>query len=446
MPFVSNMPDEEQKNQSQGQVAPGGASNTVQTQPGAGVGSTGAPGAMGSSNSQTGGGFASLNQYVNANQGQAEPLANKITSGINQQYNTLAGQNQSTLQGLQGSVDQGYTKQNQDILAQESANPVSFASNPSNIQSFQAQANDKYTGPASAEGSGAFQTQLGNVNNAISEGQAATQTEAGRKQLLAQNEATPNAGVTGLNSAILSQDPNAQGQIEQAYNPFSNLVSGLNTGAQGIDTNIGQAQTQATNASNAANAQIAGQIGNLNTAVNNTATQDTANQNAYNQQLSAYQNQWTPLSQDINAWNSASPNAPMIVSGNLTNPFTSALSQSFSNNQYSPANVATTDQYAQGTAFNSLINGLNTGLPSAVVSGTPSDPALQAPPTFNNPNVNLQDIYNQGTNQWTPGVQGSPAMSDQYNQISPAWNNLIAQLEKDSNNKDFLPGYLNQEK
>src|ERR1700690_437612 len=123
MAFVSNMSDEEeQKNQSQGPVAPGGASNTVKLAPTGGIGSAGGSPSAGGASPNSGGGFASLNQYVNANQGQAQPLANQITGGIQNQYNTLQGQNQQTLQGIQGQVDTGYTKQNQDILAQEAAN------------------------------------------------------------------------------------------------------------------------------------------------------------------------------------------------------------------------------------------------------------------------------------------------------------------------------------
>ncbi len=268
MAFVTNMSDEDKKDQQGGPVSPGGAGNTIQTSPGSGVGAVGGTSTSGGA-PQSGGQFASLNQYVNANQGQAAPLSGQITSGIGQQYNQLQNQNQNVLSGISGQVDKGYTKQNQDILSQESQNPVSFASNPTNIQSFQGQLNDKYTGPQNAESTGEYSGQLANVNNAISQGNAQVGTDTGRQQLLRQYEKAPTAGVTGLNSAILAQDPNAQKNIEQAYQPFSNLVSGLQTGAQGINTQIGNAQNEAQNASQTANKQIQDQVSGLNTNVGN---------------------------------------------------------------------------------------------------------------------------------------------------------------------------------
>lgn len=287
MAFVSNFdPEKQDPNQSQGPVAPGGAANTVKLAPSGGVGSAG--GTSTGSAPQAGGQFATLNQYVNANQGQAAPLAGKITSDINNQYNSLQGQNQSTLQGIQDSVNSGYTPINNDVLAQESSNPVSFASNPGNIQSFQGQLNDKYTGPGSVENDSRYQTQLANVNDAIATGNAQTGSDAGRKQLLTKYEAAPNAGVTGLNSAILAQDPNAQASITQAYKPFSNLTSQLSTGAPGINASIGQAQTDAAQAHSQANKQIQDQTGALNTNVNNELANAQKQYQTYSDEAGAF--------------------------------------------------------------------------------------------------------------------------------------------------------------
>src|ERR1019366_1135585 len=92
------------------------------------------------------------------------------------------------------------------------------------------------------------------------------------ENLLVQNEAAPTTGVTALNSAILSQDPNALNSLQNAYQPFNNLLTNLNTGAQAADTTIGKEQSDAAASSAAANKQIADQTAALNTNVNSELT------------------------------------------------------------------------------------------------------------------------------------------------------------------------------
>lgn len=276
MAFVSNLDPDEQKNPNQGAVAPVGGGG-VHLAPSSGVGSAG--NGSGPSNSPAGGQFATLQTYLDANQGKAPDLANTITKGIGDQYNTLQGQNTQTLNDIQGQVTQGYTPENKDLLASEASNPVSFVSNPGNVSAFQAQTNDKYTGPGSAEGTGQYQNQFASLNNAIAKGQGDVSTEAGREGLLQGVENRPTAGVTALNSAILSQDPSSQSKIENAYQPFSNLISQFQTGAQGINQNIGQGQSQAQSAATNANKAIADQTAAINSTINNELS---ANQKTYN--------------------------------------------------------------------------------------------------------------------------------------------------------------------
>lgn len=286
MAFVSNMDqDEDQKNTAQGPVSPSGGGQTVHLAPSSGV--TSGAGSPTTGTPKAGGNFASLQNYVDANQGGAAPLAGQITQGVQNQYNTLQGQNTSTLNGIQGNVNSGYTAQDPSVLSQEAANPVSFASNPSNISSFQKQLNDQYTGPTSAEGDSGYQNQVANVNQAITTGQNLTGSEAGRQQLLSQFEQAPSTSVTGLNSAILSKDPTSLNSIENAYKPFSNLTTQLSTGAQGIDNSIAGAQTDAQAANSTANAQIASQSKSLQNNLNDELAQGQTNAQAYQKYATA---------------------------------------------------------------------------------------------------------------------------------------------------------------
>src|ERR1700742_2459689 len=118
MAFIDNDDEEDQNNQNS--TSPNGA-GAVHLAPTSGVGSVGPNG--GGADTKPAGNFATLDKYLNANQGQAAPLADKISSGINNQYNTLAQGNQSTLQGINSQVTNapGYSANNPDLLAKEAA-------------------------------------------------------------------------------------------------------------------------------------------------------------------------------------------------------------------------------------------------------------------------------------------------------------------------------------
>lgn len=442
MAFVSNMDNDEQKNPAQGAVPPSGGAG-VQLAPSGGVGSTGAspqPGQPGA-----GGQFATLDKYLNANQGQAEPLANKITQGIGQQYNALDTQNNATISGINKQVQNapGYTASNPDVLAQEAANPVAFAGDQGNIKQFQGLLNNSYGGPLTAESTADYTKQQNAVNNAISQGKQQTTTEAGRKQLLEQNEAAPSTSVTGLNSAILSQDPNAQAKVENAYKPFSNLLTNLQTGAQNVNATIGQEQADATKSSSAANKQIADQVNALNTNVNNTVTQAEAARQKYNTDLQKYQTQYNPISTNINSLNELFKGAPVQTNfggnyGQITNPFTSTLGQTVNNNVANANNVATEDQYNQAAAFQKLLNGLNLGIPTPTLNQSTINLAgtYVPQPTLNAPQGDvaaqqIADSFNKAIDPNGPGPSSmNPDQAAFTNRYMPTYQNLLAQLRQ----------------
>lgn len=347
MAYVSNAPEEEKQDPNapqQGAVAPVGGGGAVHLAPssglsgaGGGGGAAGAPPAPGAGASPAGGQFASLNQYLGANQGQATPLAGKITGQIGQQYNTLSGQNDSTLGGINSQIAANATP-TQDAtnatIAKESANPTSFASDPNNVASFQGLLNASYAGPASAEGQSSFTDQQTALNNAIATGQTNTTTAAGRENLLSQNEATPTTGVTALNSSILSQDPNALGSVENAYKPFNNLLTNLSTGASAADKQIATQQANATAANQAASGAITNQTGALNTAVNG----QLANANTTN---SNYVNDYNNIIGNLGAGGTLT--APEISELGMTPDQYSALQ--------SQMNLANTSQYMTAPNF-----------------------------------------------------------------------------------------------
>ncbi len=421
MAYVENMQDEEQKQDpnapQQGAVSPtGGGSGAVRLAPQSAVSPVGGSG----TNSGTpgsapqpagaGGSFASLNKYIDANQGQAQPLANQVSTGVGQQYNNLDAQNNAAISNINSQVTSapGYTASSPTTaatMASEAANPVSFSGDQGNVKQFQSLLNDTYSGPATAEGTSDYANQQTNINNAIAAGTAATTTEAGRENLLSQNEATPTTGVTALNSAILSQDPNALGTVENAYKPFNNLLTNLNTGAQGVDTTIGQEQSNAASTAQAANQAISNQINALNTGVSGeltTAQQNAAAQNAnIKKDLAA----GTPTASDLaslgmssDQWNalSAADKAAATgqtvssnqgqfnaTSGTTTIDPTQFLTQQDPNAVLNANNVATAQDYGNAQAYQTLLNGLNLGTPATLINPSTAAQVGTAPTNLN---------------------------------------------------------------
>lgn len=440
MPFVANMDNEDDQKQNQPQG--GGA---VRLAPSTGVQTGGATTAgAGASPTASGGAFGSLNQYLKANQSNAEPLAGKLTAGIGKEYQGLEGQNQSTLSTIGGQVsaNPSYSDAN-DIIAKEAANPVSFAGDANNVSSFQNLLKASYSGPASAESTNEYANQQNAINNAIAQGQSTVKTPAGRENLLAKNEATPTTGVTALNSAILSKSPTALASVENAYKPFANLLTGLQGGAADTNKAIAERQSSADAAKKASNEALTSQITGLNTAVQGqltTAQQKAAADNQAIKDALASGNIFSGGSpgmtaQQVGIANYGNRNNPSYVPQSITaatpgtlNPALKALgltdaewndlsaaqkaaatSQVVSSNQgqfnansgtanlnlsdwlsqtdpntvLNAGNVATADQYKQAQAFQSLLNGLNLETPSLAINPTNAGQAGTAPTNMN---------------------------------------------------------------
>lgn len=438
MAYVSNMQDDEEpKSPAQGAVPPSGGagSSSVQLAPSSGIGSAGGSSGPAPSGGPAGGGgqFATLDKYISANQGQAQPLADKVTTGIGKQYDTLAGQNTAALGDINSQVTAGMAPSNtNDIIAKEAANPVSFSGDQGNVKQFQSLLDASYGGPTSAEGTQSFANQQGAINNAIATGKQQTTTEGGREQLLSQNEAAPSTSVTGLNSAILANSPEALGQVENAYKPFSNLLTNLSTGAQGINQNISKAQSDAAATAKASNDAIAQQINALNTGISGNLTATQQNATAQNTKLKADLAAGTPSSDDLrmmgmtsDQWNAlstadkAAATAQTVTSnkgqfgattGTTTIDPTQFLTQTSPNSVINAANVATPEDYAKAQAFQTLLQGLNLQTPTAIINPATSGQAGTAPTSLNN--YDYQTALNTATSAKADEVAAAQAYVD----------------------------------
>lgn len=415
MAFVSNMNDDDENKQnqpqgSQGVVSPSGSGGgAVRLAPSAAVPAGGAPGtgATGATPTSAGGQFGSMGQYLSANMNAAEPLAGKLTSGIGQEYQGLEGQNQAALSkiGSQVSAQPDYSKSN-DTIAQESANPTSFAGDQGNVASFQNLLKASYNGPTSAESTNDYADQQAAINKSISQGQAATQTEAGRENLLAKNEARPTTGVTALNSAILSKSPTALASVQDAYKPFANLLTGLSSGAADQNKAIADKQTQAATAKKAASDALTSQMTGLNTSVGNELTAAQQKLAAQNAQVKSELAAGTPSDGTLSAlgvtrdqWNSLSTAQKAAAtsqdvysnqgqfgakSGTSNIDLTGFLNQNDPNSVLNAGNVATKADYDKAAAFQSLLGGLNLDTPTMTINPSTAAQAGTAPTNASN--------------------------------------------------------------
>lgn len=407
MPFVSNMdsPEEEKKQQGapQGAISPGTTGGAVRLAPGTsamgGGASSGAP-------AKTGGQFASLNQYLTANQGNAEPLAGKITADVGKQYQGLETAGQQAIQSIGSKVAGPTGAENaQQTIAEEAANPVSFANDPSKLQSFQKLLTANYAGPQSAESTDEYAKQQADINRTIAEGQSSVQSEAGRQNLLAKTAAKPTSGVTALNSAILSNSPEALASVENSYKPFQNLLTGLQSSAAEQNKAIAAQQEAVANARKQGAEALKSQVGELNQGVTQklTAAQkaaadqnariksEVASGNVSDQSLQALglsRDQWNSLTAAQKA--AATPQDVYsnqrqfgATTGTANIDLGGFLNQQDPNALLNAGNVATKEDYDKAQAFKTLIGNLNLGTPDLAINPNAASQAGTAPGQFN---------------------------------------------------------------
>lgn len=403
MPFVNNMNDEEeQKKGAPNGVSPeGSGGGSVRLAPDAGVeagaGSTGTGGRPDSA----GGQFASLNKYLDANTGRAEPLAGKLTAKIGEQYQGLdaAGQQAISKIGGQVSASKSYADANKTI-SEATADPVSFTTNPNRTAGFQDLLRASYTGPLSAESTNEFAGQQTAINDAIAKGQNTVQTEAGRSTLIKEASAKPTTGVAALNSAILSQSPEALASVENAYKPFSNLMTNLQTGAADTNKTIAQRQDEAAGAKKASSEALTSGMSGLNKSIqdkvaaaqknltdqNTMVKGDIGAGNASDATLAALgltREKWNALSDAKKAAaTSSSVQSNKAQFGANTGTADINLGEFLKQidpNTINAGNAASADDYARAQAFQSLLGNLNLQAPELLINPNAKDQAGTAP-------------------------------------------------------------------
>jgi hypothetical protein len=403
--------------------ATGGGKNTSSP-------STAAPGNPGTS-------ATNVTSYLAANAPEAQTFANNITGQLNNQYTQTNADIGAAGNTFNQSVNAGYTPANPSVVSAAASNPTAFVQTPGNVASFQAQANDTYTGPAQFETS----TPYSNVQNEIT----ATQNNATPYTSFAGTQAQlgglgdTTLGEQNLDATLLSQTPGASQEIAQAAGQAANLPTYLQQVAGVQDADVTAAQNNAAQANAAANAAIAPVAASENANIANELSAAQQAELAFNNSVNAVQGEASAPNQlltnapsyfasvpnfNLSSWLNSLPTSPLAAEA--------ALKTDTQNPTVS--NVATPQDYAEEQALSQLMGGNyapTAPLASASQAGTFTPPGAPVPNTVANDLSNyLAQVYD-------------PAFISQTNALtnpSPGSDSAAAMLEAES--KNYLDALL----
>lgn len=266
-----NAYDEENKS------GPTTVAGTSSVPTGSGTGNPGVSGGNGISSVkqnavQNQSGYTDVGSYLNANQAGSEKMGQDVASNLTNKFNQTKEGVQTSANDLINQVNQGYTKENANLVKQASENPNAVADNSDLLSQFQGQLNDSYSGPTDWSD---FGTQQGKVNDAQQYGNLAK--TPGGYNVYAQELEGPTAsqGVNQLDSLLLQGNEGSAQAIKNASDPYSTLNDFLTQQQTGAKGAITAGQNDAQTASQHALDAFTGANGTL-TNLNNTITQNTS--------------------------------------------------------------------------------------------------------------------------------------------------------------------------
>lgn len=196
--------------------------------------------------------FATLQSYLKVNKPQGEQLASQVAGNLSQTGTDARAGIEKTANDLNSGVSAQKVAYDPNVVKEAVAAPSDFVKDQNKVNQFNSFKNASYTGPKSAEETPEFQAATNNTNAALAKSKLAD-SESGRSQLLSDTQQNKATGITALNQALISTNPNAAATIKAAQQPFAGLTELLGSKAQDINKNIGE--VSGNNAQAAADAQ-----------------------------------------------------------------------------------------------------------------------------------------------------------------------------------------------
>ncbi len=287
MAFIQNNQNEEDEDQTQQPAQSGDSSGGIIT-----AGSTGSV-AKGTPNKPQS--FATLQNYLKPNQVQGEALASKIATDTAKVGDDARTSVQSAADTIGSKVPQN--TYNPELINEALSNPAGFVQDPAKLQDFKNQKNSVYQGPGSFEENAEAQDAAAKVQGAEQKSQM-LDTESGRKTLLNDVQQNKSTGITALNQALLSTNPNAAATLQGAKTSFAGLRDLLTSKGSEINTNIAASKQAADAARTDANSRIEAKIAEFGQGLQTRTTDARAQLEALAQSATAKLADGQPLTQD----------------------------------------------------------------------------------------------------------------------------------------------------
>jgi hypothetical protein len=269
-----------------------GVDTTAPPQTGGSVGeqASGAPPKTSASGSPTqfGSSASKLGDYLSANAPQIGQQAETLAGNLNQQYTDLNRGITDAAKQFQGSVQGGYAAPDKDLVSRALQDPNAFTQNPEDVQAFQKQYNNQYTGPLAFEGTQPYSDIQGKVGQAVQQGNLLG-TQAGLESYLKGTAPNPTQAMSSLDALLLRGNPEAQQKVNQAAGQFGNLQNQFGQVTQEADQSVLDAQKAAQDAATYARGQFDPYVSDFNKSIQDQAAQAEAQRQAYNQALAGNQ-------------------------------------------------------------------------------------------------------------------------------------------------------------
>jgi hypothetical protein len=189
--------------------------------------------------------FTNLQAYLTANAPQIQAQGDQIAGTLNSQYGQTTGAIDAAKTGFADQVKQGYTPNNAQVVNNFSADPTAVANDPNAAKTFQGMFNDSYTGPASFEST----SQYGGLNDQVQKGKAMAaqvSNQGGLQSYLMGQNPNETQGMATLDSTLMSANPGAVTNVQNAAKQYDNLPSYLtgavDQGNQSVQQAIAEAQ------------------------------------------------------------------------------------------------------------------------------------------------------------------------------------------------------------
>lgn len=200
--------------------------------------------------------FTNISNYLEQNKEGASKLADRIVGDINQSVSAVDSSLNQAQDKFNQDVESKTVRFDQDLVNEAFNAPEQFVQDQNKVGRFNAIRNALYSGPSTFNPESIADIDA-KKQRAAQLGSAAD-SEAGRKQLVQQQQKSKNTGLTDLNAALLQTDPVAKQKIIDTNESISSIDERVNQAYQQAQARAQQAEQETLGTRQAAEQAIQG--------------------------------------------------------------------------------------------------------------------------------------------------------------------------------------------